>query len=56
MWFSDYGVWAETSHDGKRLSKEESVSGFIVVVIIIIIISFIASVRPKCIGAVRSEP
>ena len=40
MWFSDYGFWAETSQDGKRVRKEESVNEFI----IIIIITFIASV------------
>jgi hypothetical protein len=26
VWFSDYGVWAETSQDEKRASKEESVN------------------------------
>jgi hypothetical protein len=37
VWLSNYGVWAETSQDGKRICKEESVSEFVIIIIIIII-------------------
>jgi hypothetical protein len=38
VWFSNYGVWAEISQDGKRICKEESVSEFVIIIVVIIFI------------------